>query len=360
MNRDFSDGITNKMWQYGQDTPTECKQTLEYKSMNFLPISVVTSCYTMDRFNDITELIDSLQSQNYKDIETIIVAERSLELAEHIKRYTQNKSYTNVHVLYNQDEWGLSSSRNLGIRQASGQIIAFIDDDALPLPNWAEEMAKAYTEDSTVIGLTGPIVPLWENESMVWFPKEFYWIFSCTYWNWTNPTDVRNGYGTNISFRREAFDLCGYFKTTLGAKGGGESGKHELGGEETEFSLRVRNKTHKRIVYHPNISVKHRVYRYRFKSSFMSKRAYWEGCTKAALKKECRFNNEVVLSTEYKLLYRIFFRLIPESLILFFRHPWVALHRIGVTILVLSCVAAGYSAYSMSSFFYRKEGCIVR
>ena len=195
---------------------------------------------------------------------------------------------------------------------------------------------------------------------MVWFPKEFYWIFSCTYWDWINPTEVRNGYGTNISFLREAFDLCGYFKTTLGAKGGGESGKHELGGEETEFSLRVRNQTNKRIVYHPNIRVKHKVYRYRFRSGFIRKRAYWEGCTKAAFNKAYRSKNETVLSTEYKLLYSIFFRLIPGSLILFFSHPTVALHRMGVVILVLSGVATGYFTYTVSNFSHRKEGCIAR
>lgn len=328
--------------------------------MNSCKISVITSCYTMDRFHDITELIDSLHSQSYENLEIIVVTERSRDLAESIKRSIQSKNYLNVQVLYNEDEWGLSASRNLGIRRASGQIIAFIDDDALPLPNWAEETAKAYAEDSTVIGLTGPILPLWENGSMTWFPKEFYWIFSCTYWDWVNPTEVRNGYGTNISFRREAFELCGYFKTTLGAKGGGESGKHELGGEETEFSLRVRNQTHKRIVYHPNIRVKHRVYRYRFKSSFIRKRAYWEGCTKAAFNKAYRSGSETVLSTEYKLLYSVFFRLMPRSIILLFSHPWIALRRIGVTFLVLSYVAAGYSNYSMSSFFYRKEGSIAR
>lgn len=323
--------------------------------MNLLKISVITSCYTMDRFDDITELIDSLQLQTYKNLETIIVTERLPELPKKLEAYIEGKHYQNVQVLYNQDEWGLSSSRNLGIKKSSGEIIAFIDDDALPLSNWAEETARTYSEDSTIIGLTGPILPLWEDKSMAWFPKEFYWIFSCTYWDWTNPAEVRNGYGTNISFRREAFDLCGDFRTTLGAKGGGESGKHELGGEETEFSLRVKRQTHRRIVYHPNVQVKHRVYRYRFKFSFIRKRAYWEGRTKAVFNKAYRSDDESVLSTEHELLNRIFFKLVPGSLILVFRHPSVALRRLGVTALVVSCVTAGYFAYAVANITNRKE-----
>lgn len=313
---------------------------------NLPQISIITASYTMDRFPDITELLDSIQEQSYRNIETIVVAERSPELAENIRNYAQKKDYPNVLVLYNQGEWGLSSARNLGIGQASGEIIAFIDDDAILIPNWAAEAAKAYAEDSSIVGLTGPILPLWEDESMSWFPREFYWIFSCTYWDWTEPTEVRNGYGTNISFRREAFDLCGLFKTSLGAKGGGESGKHEPVGEEAEFSLRVKDHTHQRIVYHPHIKVKHKVYRYRLSNSFIRKRAYWEGYTKAMFTKVYHSYSEV-LSTEHELVRRIFSRLIPGSLKLLFSQPKVALCRLWVTILVLACAAAGYLNYKL-------------
>jgi len=324
---------------------------------NLPKISIITTSYTIDRFKDITELLDSIQAQTYKNIETIIVAERSPELAENIRLYAQEKTYPNIMVLYNEGEWGLSSARNLGIKQASAEIIAFVDDDALLLPDWAEETAKTYAEDSSIIGLTGPILPLWEEKSMSWFPREFYWIFSCTYWDWVRPTEVRNGYGTNISFRREAFDKCGLFTTSLGAKGGGESGKHEFGAEEAEFSLRVKGKTSRRIIYDPKVRIKHKVYRYRFSNNFIRKRAYWEGCTKAMFNKSYRFDtkDKAVLSTEYELLHRILFRLLPQVLKLLFRQPVVALRQLRVTVVVLSCVAVGYLAYTLPNLFRRSQ-----
>jgi len=284
----------------------------------------------MDRFRDITELLDIIQSQTYRNIEAIFVAERSPELAKSIRDYAQEKAYANVLVLYNEGEWGVSSARNLGIRQASGKILAFVDDDALLFPDWAEETSKAYTEDNSIIGLTGPIIPLWEDDSMSWFPREFYWIFSCTYWDWARPTEVRNGYGTNISFRREAFEQCGLFKTSLGIKGYGESGWQGVGGEETEFSLRVKHQTGKRIVYHPNIKVKHKVYRYKLSSSFIRKRAYWEGYAKAMFNRLYHSENKgkEALSTEHELLHRIFFKSMPNSLKLLFSQPVVALRRL--------------------------------
>jgi len=242
---------------------------------------------------------------------------------------------------------GLSSARNLGIGQASGEIIAFVDDDALLLPDWAEETARAYAEDSSIIGLTGSILPLWEDEVMNWFPREFYWVFSCTYWDWTEPTEVRNGYGTNVSFRRKAFDQCGLFKTNLGIKGYGKSGWQGLGGEETEFSIRVKRQTGERIVYHPNIKVKHKIYRYRFSNSFIRKRAYWEGQAKAMFNKLYRSGDEEILSTEHELLQRIFSKLIPSSTKLLFNQPKIALHQLLITKLVLVCVAAGYLNYNL-------------
>lgn len=318
-------------------------------------VSIVIASYTMDRLRDITELLDSIQLQTYQNIETLIVAERLLGLADSIRRYIAEKDYPRMKVLSNEGERGVSSARNLAIGLAKGDIIAFIDDDALPFPDWAEVILKTYTEDSSVIGVTGPILPLWEEESMKWFPREFYWIFSCTYWDMTAITEVRSGYGTNLSFRREAFE-GELFRTSLGVKGQGQSGWTEPGAEETELALRIRRKTGRRIVYNPQVRVRHRVYRYRLKARFITRRAYWEGYAKAMLNQWYRqAGSEGLLSIEYRLLRRILFKLFPQSLIRLFRQPVIALRRLWLIVMVLSCVAGGYLSYRLSSLLGRSQ-----
>lgn len=54
------------------------------------------------------------------------------------------------------DEANLSAARNLGITAASGQIIAFIDDDAVAEPSWAGRLAVALAGPDTVAA-TGPV-----------------------------------------------------------------------------------------------------------------------------------------------------------------------------------------------------------
>jgi len=313
--------------------------------MKLPKISIITTSYTMDRFKDITELLDSIQAQTYDSIEMVFVVERSPELCHKIRAYADEKSYPNVQILFNQGEWGLSSSRNLGIRQASGDIIAFVDDDAILFPDWAEETAKAYAKDSSIVGLTGPILPLWEDESMAWFPREFYWIFSCTYWDWTEPTEVRNGYGTNISFRREAFEKCGGFVTGRGLVNvTRDTSWRMLAGEDLELSVRIRKKTGKRIVYYPEVKVKHKVYHYRYTLRFIIKRAYREGYTKSITKRLYNQDNgdADILATEYALLHHIFSKLLPDILKGFLTNTRLSWRRLRITVTILSCVALGY------------------
>ena len=320
-----------------------------------LKVSIVTTAYTLDRFKDVTELLDGIDAQSYKNTETLIVAERLPELADGIKKYIAEKGYSGMRVLFNQGEWGSYPSRNLAIGEAGGDIIAFVDDDALPFPDWVEQTVKVYGEDSSIIGVTGPILPLWQDKSMKWFPRELYWIFSCTYRQLTGRTEVRNGYCTNLSFRREAFDSCGLFKSSLVGEGWGKSDWQQPAAQETEFCLRAKRGTGKRIVYDPAVRVRHKVYGYRLSSRFLARRGYWEGYAKAMLKGMFRAVGEEVLSTEYELLRYILFKLLLRTVGRLFYRPAPAWRQLWALLMVLSGVAGGYLSYSFLSLFRRRE-----
>ena len=318
-------------------------------------LSIIITSYTLDRLNDILELLDSIKTQTYTNIETIFVAERSAELYQRIKAYTQENGIPNSKVIFNNGEPGMSAARNLGIKQTKGDIIAFIDDDALPFPDWAEEMVKTYNDDS-IIGVTGPAFPLWEAESMTWLPEEFYWIIGCSAWcDWNEPREVRNVWGMNMSFKRKAFDLAGTFSTAIGAIQG-----RRLHGEEDELSLRIKRRTKRCIVYNPKVRVKHKVYKHRLSSRFVARTSYWIGYTRRALERLYSEADESknLLSVEHQLLKRIFIRLLPEILKGFFKHPFIAWRKLSLTITALFFVALGYFSCRFHSLVVGKEAVV--
>jgi glycosyltransferase involved in cell wall biosynthesis len=178
--------------------------------------SIIITSYTAERLNDIYELLNSIKEQTYLHTEIIFIVERSKDLMDKIHSFGVGNNIPNLNVLFYEAERGLSAARNVGIKQANGDIIAFVDDDVLLYPDWAEKMVKAYKDDA-IIGVTGPAFPLWEDTSMDWFPKEFYWIISCTAWDAEDHIkEVRNAWGMNMSFKREAFKKAEVFSNEFG------------------------------------------------------------------------------------------------------------------------------------------------
>jgi len=307
-------------------------------------LSIVVTSYTTERLRDVYELMDSIKNQTYKNIETIFVAERSKELYERVKTYAEEKAIPNMMAVFNDGEPGLSVARNLGTKEARGDIVAFVDDDVVLFPDWAEEMVKTYKDDS-IIGVTGPAFPLWEDESMSWLPEEFHWIISCSGWSgWNEVRQVRQAGGMNMSFRKEAFNYC-RFSEAFGLTTGEQEAWRAGPIDDVEFSINLRLKTRKLILYNPSVRVRHKVYTYRLSRRFIRGQAYWQGYTKALLRKIYRDDPDTrALVREHALLRRILFSLIPRTIRGFVSHPRVAWKRIALTSVVLFYVALGYSA----------------
>src|SRR5439155_542168 len=79
------------------------------------------------------------------------------------------------------DGWRVLNARTTGIDRADrGDVIAFLDDDAVAEPDWLETMLRAYG-DGSVMAVGGRIEPLWAAGRPGWFPPEFDWVVGCTY-----------------------------------------------------------------------------------------------------------------------------------------------------------------------------------
>jgi GT2 family glycosyltransferase len=137
---------------------------------------------------------------------------------------------------------GLSAARNAGVRNSTGEIIAFTDDDVIVHPAWIGAILKGF-EDPRIMALTGAVLPAvlatdaqfaFQNEAFAWelgFEGYEALDFDSNFFRNTTHLGVpvwRMGAGANMAFRREAFDRVGLFDERLGAGTSGCSEDSEL------------------------------------------------------------------------------------------------------------------------------------
>lgn len=235
--------------------------------------SVVICAYTEDRWEDLHRSVESVLDQRHAAAETIVVVDHNAGLYRRVLA-----ELPGVRAVENDGRQGLSDARNRGVREARAAVVAFLDDDARADPDWLAAMARWYATPG-VIGVGGSAEPVWVGTDRPgWFPVEFDWVIGCSYLGLPEePAPIRNFLGCNMSFRREAFRAAGGFDTSVG-----RVGTRPVGGEETEFCIRLRRALPGAILmYDPAAHVRHSVPRGRATWRYFRSRCYAEGVSKA-------------------------------------------------------------------------------
>jgi O-antigen biosynthesis protein len=112
-------------------------------------ISVVVCTHNGDP--TLPECLSGLQALRYPDYEVIVVSDGSTDETATIAREHGFRLIERDHV-------GLAAARNAGLEAATGDIVAYIDDDAFPDPDWLTYLADAFTSAGWT-GVGGPNVP---------------------------------------------------------------------------------------------------------------------------------------------------------------------------------------------------------
>ena len=94
--------------------------------MNSLKFSVVIPCYNASKWID--KALTSLESQNYKPLDVIVVDDGSTDDSVEVVNNYKQRSSLDILVL-SQKNAGPAAARNLGVSQSKGDYIAFLDAD---------------------------------------------------------------------------------------------------------------------------------------------------------------------------------------------------------------------------------------
>jgi len=239
---------------------------------------------TYNRCSLLEKTLRSLMEQSFPAdrLEIIVVDNNSTDDTATVVRACAVDSPVQISYLLEMNQ-GLSHARNHGLREARGELVAFIDDDATAVKTWLVKLLEGFDDPRTACA-GGRVVPAWQaprSEWPKWLHERLVGFFSVV--EYPDRRELHYpGYpaGTNIAFRKQALENTGIFNPRLG-----RTGKSLLSMEETDLCLRLERAGH-RIVYLPEAVVRHTIAPERLTRDWVRERARWQGISAAVIEQE--------------------------------------------------------------------------
>ncbi|RLI45328.1 hypothetical protein DRO64_02695 [Candidatus Bathyarchaeota archaeon] len=261
-------------------------------------------------------LLQSLEKQSVKPYEAIVIDDHSIKPFHPIKKYCFP-----LLLIRNKKELGLAASRNIGIKRAKGDILAFIDDDALPFKDWLCSIKKNIIDhELDIVG--GPCVAIYMTDPPFWWDPKILGKYLA----------VANNFivGCNFAVKKEVFKKIGFFNEKLGRYAGSK-----ISGEETEFILRAYMRGYK-VLFTSDVKVRHIISPQRLTLAYLIKRAWSQGLSTYFLTK-----GNIIYVLKEKEMNRKIRRKNEES-------P----NNAGLRALLTRCIACILLLISLAAFIY--------
>jgi glycosyltransferase involved in cell wall biosynthesis len=226
---------------------------------------------TYNRAELLKNCLDSLcqQTLDHSLYEIIVVDNHSTDNTRQIVETFQG---TGIVRYFMESQLGMNTARNLGLKEACGAYVAYIDDDALADPNWLEVAAREIAIIVPMLDcLGGPIFPFYTSTKPEWF-EDKYEIRR----DWDSPRYLRPGQafsGSNMIWKKEILEALGGFDSVVGVVGN----SMRFGGETIVFSKIWSARDNPQLYFSPDLIVHHWVPAYKMKVLYRIKRNIAQG-----------------------------------------------------------------------------------
>lgn len=262
---------------------------------------------TIRRTTELSLFLDALKIQTNKNFEILIIDQNPDErLCPVLEPYF--KCFPIIHLSCGA---GLSRARNIGIKQITGDIVAFPDDDCWYPPTLLEFVSNWFSSHLNISGLTGRCV----DEANRPLAGRWAWksgrIMQSSVWS--------KGVSISIFLRKSLIDCVGYFDEELGVGAPTPWGS----GEETDYLIRAI-KAGFHIHYCTNLIVRHpKLIQYYDINSI--KKAYYYGAGMGRVLKKHKFPFYFFIFILFRSIAQIFvsiLRLKPDKA----KYHWAVFH----------------------------------
>jgi glycosyltransferase involved in cell wall biosynthesis len=203
-----------------------------------IPMRITVVLCTYNRVRSLATALESIATQTVPQSvgwEILVVDNNSSDETRQVVEDFQRRYPERIRYLF-EPQQGLSYARNAGVREAQGDILAFIDDDETADDGWLQNLTVNLLSGEWA-GAGGRVLPQWNGSRPRWLSsKSSFALGPLAVFDpgleggqLTEPP-----FGANMAFRKEVFERYGRFRTDLG-----RSGKGMLSGEDTEFGRRL-------------------------------------------------------------------------------------------------------------------------
>ncbi len=237
-----------------------------------IQISAVICTYNREKY--IRQALQSLVNQTLpmENFEVVVINNNSTDRSEE-EILAFRKDHPELNFVYvTETNQGLSWSRNRGIKESKGELITFLDDDAVATADFLKKSVDYAKKYPDLIAFGGKIIPRFVDGKPKWYAK-YYWGLAGQFDLGNEPLQIlykgKFPCGSNMTFQRSFFDTYGLFNTNLGRKGA-----ILLAGEEKELFSRVKADDKDKVMYFPDLEVEHCVDNSKLNAAYLKRFCY--------------------------------------------------------------------------------------
>lgn len=242
------------------------------------PTSVTVIVCTYNRFEALKTALENIAASHMPDStawEVLTVDNNSTDATRDVVEGFCRRYPGRFRYLFEPTP-GKSYAMNAGLAQASGEIVAFVDDDVTVEPRWLRNLTVDL-QSGEWAGTAGRILPANNVELPTWLWWQKLSRMLCAYFDLGNQPVQLNidqpSCGANMAFRKGIFEKYGGFRTDLGPS---PDPKVPCAKEDSEFARRLI-KAGERLRYEPLAVVRHPILKARINKEFFLSRWFDTG-----------------------------------------------------------------------------------
>jgi len=234
-----------------------------------MQLSILICTYNREKY--LIDALNSIAQQNasYDLFELVVINNNSTDNTEKICRDFKDKHKKLNYKYTIEKKQGLSAARNKGIRVANGELLAYIDDDAIADKNYVNNILEAFNKHPDILAIGGRVIPVFpDGNEPKWLSKYLNGIISkVDYGEKIKLYKGKYPSGCNMIFRKKVFDIVGTFNEDLTWR------------SDDKYMFLKIYKYKLPVLYYPGILVHHNIDSYRLEYNYLKKLSETSGTT---------------------------------------------------------------------------------